>query len=60
MKIKEENFILQWNLDGYMTVVNKTITDNSITVKLNEVILDGNELAVSYNVSYNKKLEKSQ
>jgi hypothetical protein len=55
------NFLgIQKNLDGYKTVVNKTITDNSITVKLNEVILDGNQLTVSYNVSSNEKLEKSQ
>ena len=55
------NFLgLQKNLDEYQTVINKEVTDNSITVKLNEVILDGNELTVSYNVSSNKKLEKSQ
>ena len=55
------NFLgLQKNLDEYKTVINKEVTDKSITVKLNEVILDGNELTVSYNVSSNKKLEKSQ
>lgn len=35
------------NLDDYKTVVNKTVTDNGITIKLNEVILDGNKLIVS-------------
>jgi len=55
------NFLgLQKNLDEYKTVINKEVTDKSITVKLNEVILDGNELTVSYNVSSNKKLEESQ
>ncbi|MBZ9606321.1 DUF4179 domain-containing protein [Clostridium estertheticum] len=51
---------IQENLDEYNTVVNKTITDNGVTVKLNEVILDGDELNVSYNISSNKKLEKNQ
>jgi len=44
---------LQRNLDEYKTVINKEVTANSITVKLNEVILDGDELTVSYNVSPN-------
>jgi len=48
---------LQRNLDEYKTVINKEVTANSITVKLNEVILDGNELTVSYNVSPNIYLE---
>lgn len=51
------NFLgIQKNLDEYKTVINKAITDNSITVKLNEVILDGSELIVSYDISSNKKL----
>lgn len=51
---------IQENLDEYNTVVNKTVNDNGVTVKLNEVILDGNELNVSYNISSNKKLGKDQ
>jgi len=44
-------------LDEYKTVINKAITDNGITIKLNEVILDGNEITVSYNISSNEKLK---
>jgi hypothetical protein len=52
------NFLgLQKNLDEYQTVINKAVTDKSITVKLNEVILNGNELTVSYSINSNKKLE---
>jgi len=39
------------NLDDYKTVVNKTVTDNGITIKLNEVILDGNKLIVSTTIN---------
>lgn len=48
---------IQKNLDEYKTVVNKTVTDNGISIKLNEVILDGNELKVCYDVSSNEKLK---
>ena len=48
---------IQKNLDEYKTVVNKAVTDKGITVKLNEVILDGNQLIVSSNISSNEKLE---
>ncbi|WP_027626150.1 DUF4179 domain-containing protein [Clostridium lundense] len=48
---------IQKNLDEYKTVVNKSVTNKGITVKLNEVILDGNQLNVSYNISSNEKLE---
>jgi len=51
---------LQRNLDEYKTVINKKVTDNSITVTLNEVILDGNELTVCYNESPNIYLEENQ
>ena len=52
------NFLgLQKNLDEYQTVINKAVTDKSITVKLNEVILSGNTLTVSYNINSNIKLE---
>ncbi|BCZ47829.1 hypothetical protein psyc5s11_38960 [Clostridium gelidum] len=45
------------NLDEYKTVINKSITDNGITIKLNEVIVDGNEINVSYNISSDEKLK---
>ncbi len=48
---------LQRNLDEYKTVINKEVTDNSITVKLNEVVLNGSELTVSYSINSSKKLE---
>lgn len=51
---------LQRNLDEHKTVINKEITDNSITVKLNEAMLDGNKLTVSYNVSPNIYLEENK
>ncbi|EHJ02243.1 hypothetical protein CDLVIII_5775 [Clostridium sp. DL-VIII] len=47
------------SLDEYKTVVNKSVTDNGITVKLNEVILDGSEIIVSYSESADKKLGES-
>ena len=51
---------LQKNLDEYKTVINKEVTDNSITVKLNEVILSGNELTVSYSINSSRKLEANE
>ncbi|SFD42667.1 DUF4179 domain-containing protein [Clostridium uliginosum] len=49
---------IQKNLDDYKTVINKAISNNGVTVQLNEVILDGQELTVSYNVTYDKKLSE--
>lgn len=48
------------NLDEYKTVINKAITDNGITIKLNEVILDGNQINIFYNISYNEKLKNAE
>ena len=48
---------LQNNLDEYKTVINKEVTDQSITVTLNEVVLNGSELTVSYSINSSKKLE---
>ena len=48
---------LQRNLDEYKTVINKEVTDQSITVTLNEVVLNGSELTVSYCINSSKKLE---
>lgn len=38
---------IESNLDDYKTVINKEITEDGITIQLNEVILDGDELIVS-------------
>jgi len=55
------NFLgLQKNLDEYQTVINKAVTDQSITVKLNEVILNGSALTVSYSINSNIKLESME
>lgn len=45
------------NLDDYNTVINKAIIDNGVTVKLNEVILDDNELLISTNISSDRILK---
>ena len=44
------------NLDEYKTVVNKSITQNGITVQLNEVILDKDELVVSTTIRSDKPI----
>lgn len=49
---------IQANLDDYKTVINKVITNNGVTVQLNEVIFDENEFTVSYSVTYDKKLSE--
>ena len=41
---------IEKNLDDYKTVVNKSITKNGVTIQLNEVILNGDELIVSTNI----------
>jgi hypothetical protein len=51
---------IQKNLDEYKTVINKSVTSNSITAKLNEVILDGKELAVSYTITSDRKLKQNE
>ena len=45
-------------VDEYKTVVNKAVTDNGITVQLNEVVVDGTELMVYCNISSDKKLSQ--
>ena len=45
------------NLEEYKTVVDKSVTKNGITIQLNEVVLDGNELIVSSTIkSHEKKI----
>ncbi|WP_252250715.1 DUF4179 domain-containing protein [Clostridium sp. ZBS13] len=51
---------IERNLDEYKTVINKSITDKGITVQLNEVILDGDEMTVSCNISSDQKLEEDE
>ncbi|MBN1068229.1 DUF4179 domain-containing protein [Clostridium botulinum] len=51
---------IERNLDEYKTVINKSITDKGITFQLNEVILDGDEMTVSCNISSEQKLEEDE
>ncbi|NFO05001.1 DUF4179 domain-containing protein [Clostridium botulinum] len=51
---------IERNLDEYKTVINKSITDKGITVQLNEVILDGDEMTVSCNASSDKKIRDDE
>lgn len=43
------------DLDNYKTIVNKSITKQGVTITLNEVILDDNELIVCKTISSDKK-----
>lgn len=45
------------NLDEYSTIVNKAVSKNGITVQLNEVILDKDEIIVSTTVKSDEKLD---
>ena len=47
---------IEKDLDKYKTVVNKSITQDGLTVQLNEVILDSDELVVSTTLTANEKL----
>lgn len=38
---------LDKNLDDYKTVINQSVSDNGVTINLNEVILDGDMLKIS-------------
>lgn len=53
---------LERNLDSYKTVINQPITDNGITIQLNEVILDENDkqLIISTNVSSDRALNEHE
>ena len=46
------------NLEDYNTVINKSVMDNGVTVKLNEVMLDDNELIISTNISSDRILKE--
>lgn len=52
------NFLgIERNLDEYKTVVNKSITKDGLTIKLNEVILNKDELVVSSTFKDSEKIE---
>lgn len=44
------------NLDDYKTLINSSITENGVTIQLNEVIVDNNEIIVSSTVKSDSKL----
>lgn len=44
------------NLDDYKTLINSSITENGVTVQLNEVIVDNNEVIVSSTIKSDFKL----
>ncbi|WP_341274130.1 DUF4179 domain-containing protein [Clostridium beijerinckii] len=48
---------IERNLEDYSTVINKSVMDNGVNVKLNEVILDDNELLISTNISSDRILK---
>ncbi len=50
---------IEKSLDEYKTVVNKAITKNGVTIQLNEVVLDSDELVVSATTTANEKLRES-
>lgn len=50
---------IEKNLEDYNTVINKSVTDNGVTVKLNEVILDDDEMIISTNVSSDRILNEN-
>ncbi len=52
------NFLgIEKDLDSYTTVINKAITKGNVTIQLNEVILDGEELIVSTTVKSTECIE---
>jgi hypothetical protein len=46
-------------LEDYNTVINKSVIDNGVTVKLNEVVLDDDELIISANISSDSILKEN-
>lgn len=45
---------LNKNLDNYSTIINKSISKNGVTISLNDVILNNNELIVSSTIQSSK------
>ena len=60
MKVLQVQIGVEKDLDSYNTVVNKCITDNGITIQLNEVILDESQkqLIISDTISSQKALKE--
>ena len=48
------------NLDDYKSIIEKTISKNGITIQLNEVILDSDEVIVSYTVMSQEDLDEDK
>ena len=59
MKI-EDYLGLDRSLDDYKSIVEKTISKNGITMQLNEVILDNDEVIVSYTVMSQEDLDEDK
>lgn len=52
-----ESFLnINKNIDDYKTEIDKSVTDNGFTIKLNEVIFDNNKLIISKNITCNREL----
>lgn len=54
-----ESLGIQKDIAEYKTVVNQSVTDNGLKVKLNEVVLNNDELIVSTTITSDKKLGES-
>lgn len=50
---------IERNLENYNTVINKSVMNNGVTVKLNEVVLEDDELLISTNISSDRSLKES-
>ncbi|CEK35194.1 hypothetical protein DUF4179 [[Clostridium] sordellii] len=48
---------IESNIDNYKTVVGKSITKNDLTITLNEVVIDGDELTLYTKYEYEKGIE---
>ncbi|MGL5712293.1 MAG: DUF4179 domain-containing protein, partial [Paraclostridium sp.] len=51
---------LDESLSGYAKNINKSVTKKGLTVKINEVLLDGDELIVSMRYDYDKELKEDE
>lgn len=48
------------SINEYSTNINQSITKKNLTIKVNNVILDGNELIIHLSKDYDKKLSKNE
>lgn len=51
---------IERNLEDYKTMVNKSVINNGVTVKLNEVVLEEDELLISTTVSSDRILKEHE